>query len=138
MRPRFDVTKNLLNFWKFEESGPCAYLLLKSLERCVVLVHRGKPAAKIYIPGHATAAQYSAAAQVWRLGKILYGVNTQAHDGVNGSSSCSYSYLLPPSKKKCNYVLRASKSSLRLTKFLANTIHIYGSKIIYYKNTFRN
>jgi hypothetical protein len=46
--------------------------------------------------------------------------------------------VLPPSKKECNYVLRASKSSLRLTKFLANTIHIYGSKIIYYKNTFHN
>jgi hypothetical protein len=47
-----------------------------------------------------------------------------------------YYYLR--SKKEYNYVLRASKSSSRLTKFLANTIHIYGSKIIYYKNTFRN
>ena len=46
--------------------------------------------------------------------------------------------LLPPSKKGCNYKLRANKSSSRLTKFLVNTIHIYGSKLIYYKNTFCN
>jgi hypothetical protein len=46
--------------------------------------------------------------------------------------------LLPPSRKKCKYVLRASKSSSRLIKFLVNTIYIYGSKIIYFKNTFRN
>jgi hypothetical protein len=39
-------------------------------------------------------------------------------------------------QKKCNYMLRADKSYLRLTKFLVNNIHIYGSKIIYYENTF--
>jgi hypothetical protein len=44
----------------------------------------------------------------------------------------------PPFGEECNYVLRASKSSSHLTKFLVNTIHIYGSKIIYYKNTFHN
>jgi len=46
--------------------------------------------------------------------------------------------ILPPSRKECNYVLRASQSSLHLIKFLVNIIHIYGSKIIYYKNTSRN
>jgi hypothetical protein len=40
------------------------------------------------------------------------------------------------SRKEYNYVLRASKNSSRLTKFLVNIIYIYGSKIIYYKNTF--
>ena len=47
-------------------------------------------------------------------------------------------WIPPPSRKECNYILCASKSSSRLTKFLINIIHIYGSKIIYYKNTFRN
>jgi len=34
--------------------------------------------------------------------------------------------------------MRASLSVSRLTKFLVNSIHIYGSKSIYYENTFRN
>jgi hypothetical protein len=44
---------------------------------------------------------------------------------------------LPPatelylSKKTCKYDLRVSKSSLCLTKFLVNTIHIYDFKLIY-------
>jgi hypothetical protein len=46
--------------------------------------------------------------------------------------------VLPPFRKKWNYVLRVDKSCLRLTKFLVNNIRIYGSKIIYYKNTFYN
>jgi hypothetical protein len=44
----------------------------------------------------------------------------------------------PPPKKECNYGLRASKNSSRLTKFLVNSIHIYGSESIYYENTFCN
>ena len=47
-----------------------------------------------------------------------------------------YSVVLPPSKKEYNYRLCAIKSSSRLTKFLVNSIHIYDSKIIYYKNIF--
>lgn len=43
--------------------------------------------------------------------------------------------ILPLSGKECNYGLRAIKSSSRLT---VNTIHIYDSKLIYYKNTFHN
>jgi hypothetical protein len=35
-------------------------------------------------------------------------------------------------------VMRARKSSSCLTKFLVNIIYIYGSKSIYYKNTFHN
>jgi hypothetical protein len=50
----------------------------------------------------------------------------------------TYLSLLPPFRKERNYVLFAAKSSLHLTKFLVNTIHIYGSKIIYYENTFHN
>jgi hypothetical protein len=46
--------------------------------------------------------------------------------------------LLPPSVKTCNYGLRAGKSSSRLTKFIVNSIHIYGSKSIYYENIFYN
>jgi hypothetical protein len=45
---------------------------------------------------------------------------------------------LPPFRKECNYVLRVNKNSSRLIKFLVNNIHIYGFKIIYYKNTFYN
>ena len=36
-----------------------------------------------------------------------------------------------------NYEMRAMYNGLRLTKFLRNSIHIYDSKLIYYKNTFR-
>jgi len=46
--------------------------------------------------------------------------------------------VLPLSNKTWNYGLRAEKSSLRLIKFLVNTIHIYDSKLIYYENAFRN
>jgi hypothetical protein len=46
--------------------------------------------------------------------------------------------VLPLSRKTYNYGLRVRKSSSRLTKFLENNIHIYGSKSIYYKNTFHN
>jgi hypothetical protein len=34
--------------------------------------------------------------------------------------------------------LRGRKSSLYLTKFSVNSIYIYGSKSVYYKNTFHN
>jgi hypothetical protein len=46
--------------------------------------------------------------------------------------------ILPPYRNECSYGLRAGKSISRLTKFLVNIIHIYNSKIIYYKNTFYN
>jgi hypothetical protein len=46
--------------------------------------------------------------------------------------------VLPPFEKERNYVLRVAKSSSYLIKFLVNTIHIYGSKIIYYENMFHN
>jgi hypothetical protein len=46
--------------------------------------------------------------------------------------------LLPPSWKERNYELRATRSGSRLTKFLVNNIHIYGFKLFYYKNIFRN
>jgi len=46
--------------------------------------------------------------------------------------------VLPLSRKEYNYRLRASISGSRLTKFRVNTIHIYGSKKIYYENTFRS
>jgi len=45
---------------------------------------------------------------------------------------------IPVSMKRCNYGLRARKSSSRLIKFLVNNIHIYDSKSIYYENIFRN
>jgi hypothetical protein len=54
------------------------------------------------------------------------------------SETVDIEYYLRPKKKECNYVLRASKNSSCLIKFLANTIYIYDSKIIYYKNIFRN
>jgi len=34
--------------------------------------------------------------------------------------------------------LRATLSAPRLTMFLVNNIYIYGFKLVYYKNTFRN
>ena len=46
--------------------------------------------------------------------------------------------VLPLSIKECKYVLRAGKSSSRLTKFFVNNIRIYDSKLIYYENKFRN
>jgi hypothetical protein len=39
-------------------------------------------------------------------------------------------FILPLSKKTCNYGLRSRKNSSCLTKFLVNIIHIYGSKYI--------
>jgi hypothetical protein len=48
------------------------------------------------------------------------------------------STVLPPSLKEYNYGLRATKSDSCLTKFLVNGIHIYGFKLIYYKNIFHN
>ena len=39
-------------------------------------------------------------------------------------------YLVPRSKKKCNYKLRAMKNYLCLIKFLINNIHIYDFKLI--------
>jgi len=47
-------------------------------------------------------------------------------------------WILTTSGKECNYVLRASKNSSYLTIFLINSVHIYGSKIIYYKKSFHN
>ena len=49
-----------------------------------------------------------------------------------------YRQVLPLSMKTYNYGLHARKSSSHLTKFLVNSIHIYGSKSIYYENTFHN
>jgi hypothetical protein len=48
--------------------------------------------------------------------------------------------ILTSSKKKRMqlHIACRHKNSSHLTKFLVNTIHIYGYKIIYYKNTFRN
>ena len=46
--------------------------------------------------------------------------------------------MFSPYIKECNYGFRINKISSRLTKFLVNTSHIYGSRIIYYENTFRN
>jgi hypothetical protein len=43
----------------------------------------------------------------------------------------SHSLLLPFSKKTCNYGLCVDKSSLCLTNFLVNIIHIYDFKLIY-------
>ena len=40
--------------------------------------------------------------------------------------------------KGCNYGMHTGLSVSRLTKFLVNNIHIYDSKLIYYKNIFRN
>ena len=40
--------------------------------------------------------------------------------------------------KECNYELCATQISSRLTKFTLNNIHIYGAKLIYYENKFRN
>ena len=39
--------------------------------------------------------------------------------------------------KRMHYELRANKSGSHLTKLIVNTIYVYGSKIICYKNTFR-
>jgi hypothetical protein len=36
--------------------------------------------------------------------------------------------ILPPSKKRCNYGIRASQTDSSLTKFIANSINIYVSK----------
>ena len=47
-------------------------------------------------------------------------------------------YILSLSLKRCNYDIRVSLITLYLTKFLVNSIHIYGFKLIYYKNTFYN
>ena len=46
--------------------------------------------------------------------------------------------ILSPSLKECNYELRVTKSNSCFTKFLVNIIHIYGHKLIYYENIFRN
>jgi hypothetical protein len=48
------------------------------------------------------------------------------------------STVLILSLKGCNYDIRANLSVSRLTKFLVNSIHIYGLKSIYYENIFRN
>jgi citrate lyase alpha subunit len=59
-----------------------------------------------------------------------------SHGSFLGSSSLSI--VLPLSRKECNHELRASISGSRLTKPLVNIIHIYGSKIICYENTFHS
>ena len=51
------------------------------------------------------------------------------------SRSCE---LLPLSPEGCNYGMRVSLSASQLIKFLVNSIHIYGTKSIYYENTFCN
>jgi hypothetical protein len=45
--------------------------------------------------------------------------------------------FIPP-LKVCDYEIRANHTSPSLTKFIVNSIHIYVSKSVYYKNIFHN
>jgi hypothetical protein len=57
------------------------------------------------------------------------------HASMNAAASGGDYMILPPPVKTRHYELRAKKNSLR---FIVNSIHIYGSKSIYYENIFHN
>jgi hypothetical protein len=66
--------------------------------------------------------------KIWRkIGETKQGVAWGCYLGEDSQYS-----------KECNYGMRVSESASRFTKFLVNSIYIYGFKSIYYKNTFCN